>query len=284
MKKVLTTLLLDLILLVGVGLILYPTLANAWNERIYRHALVSYDNEVINSKETDIAELKREAIEYNERHALEGNYFGRPTEEQRAEYNKRLSLENDDERDMLGYLEIPGYNIALPIYRGTSDEVLASGVGHLEGTSLPVGGITSHCVISGHTGFPSAKMLTDLEKVKIGDRFYIKVLEDKYAYEVDQILVVLPDDFVSLQIIEGMDLCTIVTCTPYGINSHRLLVRGHKIVEEEELPIEIEQEETSDNSFNSLCIIIVIGIILIIFLSVIVLFIVKKSSKRDGKE
>lgn len=243
----------------------YPTLANAWNERIYKHALVSYDNEVTNSKADIIKEILKEAAEYNVRHAEEGNFFNKLTEEQKAEYNSLLSLEKDDEMGMLGYLEIPDYNIALPIYRGTSDEVLASGIGHLEGTSLPVGGINSHCVISGHTGFPSAKMLTDLEKVKIGEQFYIKVLEEKHVYEVDQILVVLPDDFSNLQIEDGMDLCTIVTCTPYGINSHRLLVRGHRItvVKKDEFPTVAEQEKTPD---VAMYIIIALGAVSIILL------------------
>lgn len=282
MKKKLTTLLIVLIFLSGVGLILYPTLANAWNERIYRHALVNYENEVVNSTEDTVEQLRQKALEYNARHAKKGNFFGKPTEEQKADYNEQLLLGSDDEMNMLGYLEIPGYNIALPIYRGTSDEVLASGIGHLEGTSLPIGGSSSHCVISGHTGFPSAKLLTDLEKVKVGDLFYVKVLEDKCVYEVDQILVVLPNEFSDLQIVDGMDLCTIVTCTPYGINSHRLLVRGHRVMEEFGTPIVIEQVE--DSSDILLIILeIEIGIIIIIFLLSVFLFIGKKRSKRNTK-
>lgn len=281
MKKKLSTILLYLIFLAGVGLLLYPTLANAWNERIYRHALVNYDNVVVNSGAVVIDELMQQAIEYNEKHAKQGNFFGRQTEEQRSAYNKQLLLETDDEMDMLGYLEIPGYQIALPIYRGTSDVVLASGVGHLEGTSLPVGGASSHCVVSGHTGFPSAKMLTDLEKVRIGDVFYIKVLEEKYVYEVDQILVVLPDDFSSLQIIEGMDLCTLVTCTPYGINSHRLLVRGHRITEDEEAQIAVEQKKSVN---NILFIVIVIGTILIVFLFSAFLILYRKKKSEGNTE
>ena len=280
MKKKLTTVLLYLIILAGVGLMLYPTLANYWNERIYRHAVVNYDTEVVNSEEATINELLKKAIEYNERHAVHGNFFGVLAEDQIAEYDSQLSLESDDEMDMLGYLEIPDYNIALPIYRGTSDAVLASGVGHLEGTSLPVGGANSHCVISGHTGFPSAKLLTDLEKVAIGDEFYIKVLNFKYTYEVDQILVVLPDDFSNLQIIDGMDLCTIVTCTPYGINSHRLLVRGHRIFEERELPTENKQGKLSD---NNLLIISLIEMIVVILLLLLLIFIMIKKFKRNTK-
>ena len=281
MKKKVTTLLLYLLLLAGVGLLLYPTLANAWNERIYRHALVNYDNEVSNSGTDAIHDIWQKAIEYNERHAEQGNVFGHLTEEQKADYNEQLLLENGDVKDMIGYLEIPDYSIALPIYRGTSDEVLASGIGHLEGTSLPVGGAGSHCVVSGHTGFPSAKMLTDLEKARIGDLFCIKVLGERNVYEVDQIQVVLPDDFSNLQISDGQDLCTIVTCTPYGINSHRLLVRGHRITMEEAAPVLIVPEETSD---NSLFIITVSVILLILFLlTVFIVFIIRKNKKKCKK-
>lgn len=275
MKKHITTILLVCIFLVGVGLIMYPTLANYWNERIYRHAIVNYENVVADSGNDTTDELVKQALEYNANHAEHGNYFGRLTESQKEEYNRQLALKGDDVSNMLGYLEIPNYNIVLPVYRGTSDVVLASGVGHLEGTSLPIGGVNSHCVMSGHTGLPSAKLLTDLEKVKIGDLFYMKVLGEKLAYEVDQILVVLPDDMSALQIVEGLDLCTLVTCTPYGINSHRLLVRGHRIEEEREQVIIKEQEEKK-SSENNLIIAIIIGTVLILFLLWIVFFYGKK--------
>lgn len=283
MKKHITTILLVCIFLVGVGLIMYPTLANYWNERIYRHAIVNYENVVADSGTDTTSELVTQALEYNASLAEHGNYFGRLTETQKEEYNKQLSLKGDDVSNMLGYLEIPNYNIALPVYRGTNDVVLASGVGHLEGTSLPIGGINSHCVMSGHTGLPSAKLLTDLEKVQVGDLFYMKVLGEKLVYEVDQILVVLPDDMSALQIIEGMDLCTLVTCTPYGINSHRLLVRGHRIEEEREQVIIKEQEEKkSSENKNNLIITIIIGTVLILFLLWIMLFYGKKR-RRGGK-
>lgn len=271
MKKHITTILLVGIFLVGVGLLLYPTLANYWNERIYRHAVVNYDSIVAESGTDTTDELIRLALEYNAIHAKSGNYFGKLTEIQKEEYNKQLSLKGDGVSNMLGYLEIPNQNIALPIYRGTSNIVLASGIGHIEGTSLPIGGINSHCVISGHTGLPSAKLLTDLEEVRVGDLFYIKVLGEKHAYEVDQILVVLPEDMSALQIVEGMDLCTLVTCTPYGINSHRLLVRGHRIEEEREQAIIKLQGEKKSTDY-SMIIAIIIGTVLILFLLWIAFF------------
>lgn len=279
MKKHLITILLACIFLVGVGLIMYPTLANYWNERIYHHAIVNYDSIVAEVGTDTTDELTRQAVEYNAMHAESGNYFGRLTETQKEEYNKQLSLDVDGVSDMLGYLEIPNQNIALPIYRGTSDVVLASGIGHIEGTSLPIGGVNSHCVISGHTGLPSAKLLTDLEEVKVDDLFYIKVLGEKHAYKVDQILVVLPDDMSALQIIEGMDLCTLVTCTPYGINSHRLLVRGHRIEDGEREIINLKDKKKYFD--NSLIIAIIIGTVLILFLLWIVFFYRKKRYHRE---
>lgn len=135
---------------------------------------------------------------------------------------------------VMGYVEIPGIDVSLPIYHGTSEEVLQVAVGHIEGSSLPVGGESTHCVISGHRGLPSARLFTDLDQLAEGDIFTLRVLDETLTYEVDQIHVVEPDDITLLEIVEGEDLCTLVTCTPYGVNSHRLLVRGHRVENRED--------------------------------------------------
>lgn len=147
-------------------------------------------------------------------------------EEERAVYENTLNVTADG---MMGYVEIPTINCVLPIYHGTDDVVLDSAIGHIEGSSLPVGGESTHCVISGHRGLPSAKLFTNLDKLTEGDTFMLRILDEVLTYEVDQIHIVLPDEVDDLAIIEGKDLCTLVTCTPYGVNSHRLLVRGHRI-------------------------------------------------------
>ena len=153
------------------------------------------------------------------------------TEEDRKEYD---SLLNVSDTGIMCYIDIPAIDCSLPIYHGTDDAVLQNAVGHLEGSSLPVGGEGTHCVISGHRGLPSARLFTDLDKLKEGDVFLLQVLERTLTYEVDQIVVVEPEDMSQLEIVEGEDLCTLVTCTPYGINTHRLLVRGHRIPNREE--------------------------------------------------
>ena len=153
------------------------------------------------------------------------------TEEQQAQYESLLDISGTG---IMGYIEIPSINVSLPIYHGTSDSVLQIAVGHLDWTSLPVGGESTHCVLSGHRGLPSAKLFTNLDQIVEGDTFIIRVLDEVLTYEVDRILIVEPEDVTALQIESGKDLCTLVTCTPYGINSHRLLVRGHRVETEQE--------------------------------------------------
>ena len=148
---------------------------------------------------------------------------------------KYEKLLNVDENGIMGYIQIPSINLSLPIYHGTDDYVLQSGIGHLDWTSLPIGGEGTHCVLSGHRGLPSAKLFTNLDKLVIGDTFMIRVLNEVLTYEVDQILIVDPNDTDELKIVPGKDYCTLVTCTPYGINTHRLLVRGHRIANTEEV-------------------------------------------------
>lgn len=173
----------------------------------------------------DYSKIIKSARAYNKRLAEEGMKWVL-TDEEREEYNNELKIEGTE---IMAYVSVPKFHIKCPIYHGTDEEVLQIAVGHLEGSSLPVGGKSTHCLISGHRGLPSAKLFTDIAKIREGDTWTIQVLNETLTYECDQIRTVLPDDVSDLKIEEGKDLCTLITCTPYGINTHRLLVRGHRI-------------------------------------------------------
>ena len=223
-----TTYLLILVLLAGLSLLLYPSFSDYWNSFHQSRAIAGYTEEV-SSMDNDVYEdFRSQAQQYNEKLFLRQkteNAFLIP-EEQLAEYEQLLDVTG---LGIMGYIEIPSIDVSLPIYHGTSDTVLQIAVGHLDWTSLPVGGESTHCVLSGHRGLPSAKLFTNLDKLAVGDTFLMQVLDEVLTYEVDQILIVEPDETQALMIEEGKDYCTLVTCTPYGVNSHRLLVRGHRI-------------------------------------------------------
>ena len=225
MKKHLITILLVLVGLVGIGLIVYPTLADWWNSFHQSRAVASYAEAVINMNHEEYDRIIGEAAAYNERLALTDNNWIMDEERDR-EYWEQLNV---NETGIMGYIAIPKINITLPVYHGTDEAVLQIAIGHLAGTSLPVGGESSHCVVSGHRGLPSARLFTDIDRLAVGDTWTINVLDRTYTYEVDRIRVVVPTDLSALQIEPGQDYCTLVTCTPYGINTHRLLVRGHRI-------------------------------------------------------
>ena len=224
-KKHLVTLILMAIGLVGMGLIVYPTFADWWNNMHQSRAVASYVDAVANLDQGQYDEIIKAAEEYNTRLAQSGVKWTM-TEDEIAEYESLLDI---TDTGIMGYIEIPLINVTLPIYHGTDESVLQVAIGHLAGTSLPVGGASSHCAVSGHRGLPSAKLFTDIDKLMVGDTWTISVLGRVYTYEVDQIRVVEPTDLSNLQITDGKDYCTLVTCTPYGINTHRLLVRGHRI-------------------------------------------------------
>ena len=229
MKKHLSTILLFLVFFIGLSLLLYPTFADWWNSFHQSRAVASYVEQVANMDDEKYDELWSEAWDYNR--AL----INRPndyllSEEQQTHYQ---SLLNITDNGIMGYVEIPRIDVVYPIYHGTDEAVLQIAIGHLEWTSLPVGGAGSHCVISGHRGLPSARLFTDLDQMETGDTFLLRVLDEVLTYEVDQIKIVEPQVTEDLLIMEGEDLCTLITCTPYGINSHRMLVRGHRIETEE---------------------------------------------------
>lgn len=227
-RKRLTDLAFGLVFLAGLCLLLYPLVSDLWNGWRHDQLVSSYDADVAEVSQEDNSAWFDAANAYNK--TLEGkgvpDAFALVTSSESAAYQAQLAFREDG---MMGYLEIPRMGQTLPIYHGTSEATLARGVGHLEGSALPVGGASTHCVLSAHRGLPSASLFTDLDKLQLGDHFYIHVLDRTLAYEVDQILTVEPDDTSSLDVEEGADLVTLVTCTPYGVNTHRLLVRGHHV-------------------------------------------------------
>ena len=225
MRKHLSTILLVFILLIGLSLLLYPSVSDYWNSFHQTRAIATYAENVAKLDNNQYDRLWEDARAYNRTLGLRSNPYYL-SEEQKAEYERLLDVSG---LGVMGYIEIPEIDVSLPIYHGTEESVLQIAVGHLEWTSLPVGGESTHCVLSGHRGLPSAKLFTNLDKLREGDTFLLRVLDEVLTYEVDQILIVEPQETAALQIEEGKDYCTLVTCTPYGINTHRLLVRGHRI-------------------------------------------------------
>ena len=220
-----TTFLLVVILFVGLSLLLYPTFSDYWNSFHQTQAITTYAQQVADLDEDKYQALWSAAWDYN-RSLLNRVTAFALDDAQTAEYNALLDVSG---QGVMGYIEIPEISVSLPIYHGTDEAVLQVAIGHLEWSSLPVGGESSHCVLSGHRGLPSAKLFTNLDKLREGDTFLLRILDEVLTYEVDQILIVEPQETSALQITQGQDLCTLVTCTPYGINSHRLLVRGHRV-------------------------------------------------------
>lgn len=234
-----TTIILVLALVVGMGLLLYPTVADYWNSFHQTRAIMTYTEQVAKIDSDQYDAILSDARAYNRRLAETGILW-KMTPEQEAEYNAELSIEGSGN---MGYIVIDKIGVTLPLSHGTDEAVLQTGIGHIEGTSLPAGcesfdnktgqvtdpGEGSHCVLSGHRGLPSAKLFTDLDRIVEGDTFTLHVLDEVLTYQVDQIRIVLPHDLSELNIVPGKDYCTLVTCTPYGINTHRMLVRGHRV-------------------------------------------------------
>ena len=229
MRRHLSTIFLILVLLAGLGILLYPTVSDYWNSFHQSRAIASYIESVESIDQADYTREWENALAYNEALRNNPNRF-EMSDEERVEYE---SILNPTGGGAMGYIEIPRINCALPIYHGTNEAVLQIAVGHIEGTSLPTGGLGNHMALSGHRGLPSAKLFTDLDRLEIGDQFVIRVLNEVMTYEVDQILQVLPHEMDALNFDDEQDYCTLITCTPYGINTHRLLVRGHRTTNEE---------------------------------------------------
>ena len=228
-KALLYRVVVTIVILLGIGLLAYPSVSNWYNDMHRSRAIAVYENAIAGLSDVDFESMFEQARAYN--NSLIGNAkrFS-PDDAELESYNQILDVTGTG---IMGYIEIPLINVALPLYHGTSESVLQVAIGHLDWTSLPVGGESSHAVISGHRGLPSAKLFTDLDQMVPGDIFMIQTLNDTLTYEVDQIRIVEPQEVNDLTIIPGGDYFTLVTCTPYGVNSHRLLVRGHRVANEE---------------------------------------------------
>lgn len=225
MRKHSSTMIAGIIFLTGLSLLLYPSISNLWNARHQTQVVAEYTKRMESLEDTEKEKALTKAAQYNEALCQDTGRFT-PSKEMSAWYRSLLDADNTG---MMGYITIPEIKCKLPLYHGVEDAVLQVGIGHLEGSSLPVGGASTHCVLSGHRGLPSAKLFTELDKLKKGDIFLLHVYDQVLTYEVDQIRIVEPGDYGPLKIEEGQDLCTLLTCTPYGINTQRLLVRGKRI-------------------------------------------------------
>lgn len=221
----LVTTVLVLAFTIGLGLLLYPKVSNYWNSIHSTKEVEQYISEIEGMDSEAYSIMLNRAKEYNDELTARENVF-KLTDDQKQVYSELLNISNSG---MMGYIDIPVIGVSLPVYHGTAQAVLQKAVGHLEWTSLPVGGEGTHCVLSGHRGLPSSKLFTDLDKVTEGDVFFIRVLDQVLTYEVDRILIVEPEDTSGLLIDPDKDYCTLVTCTPYAVNTHRILVRGHRI-------------------------------------------------------
>lgn len=272
-----TTAFLVLLLLAGVSLLLYPSLSDYWNSMHQTRAIASYAETVSQLDTAQYDEMWKAAQDYNRSLAQRETAFAL-TDEQKAAYESLLDVSG---LGVMGYIEIPEIDCSLPIYHGTEESVLQVAVGHLEWSSLPVGGEGTHCVLSGHRGLPSAKLFTNLDKLAVGDTFLLRVLDEVLTYEVDQILIVEPEQVDALGIVPGEDYCTLVTCTPYGINTHRLLVRGHRV---ENTPETARMHVTADaTQFDPLLVAPVLAIPVLLLLLMILLVPKRRRKSREDK-
>lgn len=270
-RNIVSSVILTLILVAGLSLLLYPTISNWWNSTRSTQAISNYHEVVDTLKEEEYTKLLEDAKEYNK--SFYRHYLNR--DEQKV-YENLLNIGGNG---MMGYVVIPKIDVKLPIYHGTAESVLQIAAGHLEWSSLPVGGESTHCILSGHRGLPSAKLFTDLDQMAEGDLFQINILNETFTYEVDQILVVKPEETDDLQIIDGRDYCTLVTCTPYGINTHRLLVRGHRVENIDDTRLHVPSDAVQIDNIV-VAVIIAVPILLIVFGYVLIRDKKRKSSKR----
>ena len=271
-RKHISTIFIILIFLVGLGFISYPTVSNLWNQAHQSRAIATYSKQVEKLDDSENKKMLKAARKYNKSLLKKSDHW-KLSKKDKKKYESLLDVSGTG---IMGYIEVPKIDCSLPIYHGTDEGALQIAIGHLEGSSLPVGGKNTHCVLSGHRGLPSARLFTDLDQMEEGDIFILNILGRKLAYEVDQIRVVLPEEMSDLEVIEGKDLCTLVTCTPYGINTHRLLVRGHrtKYVEEK---VE-EQKEVQTKKMDTR--LLIAGAAGAVILAVIIIAVVIRHRKR----
>lgn len=268
-------------ILLGLGLLLYPFISNRISVGHYQKVIQTYDKKV--SEETRDAnnKLLMDAREYNRSLSFGEvvDVFQNPEVKNSDRY---LSILNINDNGMMGYISIPKIDVRIPIYHGTTSDVLQKGVGHLEGSSFPVGGESAHAILSAHRGLPSSKLFTDLDQLKKGDIFYIYILNQVLAYQVDQVLVTEPSETDALRIVDGKDYITLVTCTPYAINTHRLLVRGERIEYNEQVEKDIEVDYALSTADIVLYISLVIALLLIVV--AIICFIKSRKNRQNPKD
>ncbi len=248
MKRIIINLLIGLIFLVGLSVLLYPTISDYVNALHSSRAIASYDNVVTELAEEDYTKELKAAVEYNEYLTRFSNLSAAANAENDREDDQYHSLLNVAGNGIIGSIRIPSVKINLPIYHGTEESVLQTAVGHYLGSSLPIGGESTHAILTGHRGLPSAKLFTDLDRLEVGDIFYIKVLGEILEYQIDQIEIVLPEEVEGLSIVPREDYVTLVTCTPYGINSHRMLIRGTRIPYDGKYEEEVKMKPAPANS------------------------------------
>ena len=291
MKRKISAILFGLLFLVGFGILVYPTVSNQWNTYRQSQLISNYQSVVKDMTPEDFTEEWEKAEAFNAKitqNNLYSDVFGESTTDLKdTEYWQILNEAGDG---IMGYLSIPKINIKLAIYHGTADDVLQTGVGHLNGTKLPIGGESTHCVVAAHRGLPSAKLFTDIDQLRTGDKFYIHVLDQVLAYEVDQILpMVDKDDHETLEnalkIEEGKDQVTLFTCTPYGVNSHRLLVRGTRVAYNGEEDGEATISESMVESIkNYYMIYTILGLAVTLLVILLLRFLSKRKNKNNKKE
>ena len=274
MKKKIINLFIGILFIAGLSLLIYPSFSNYWNQRHQTRAIAGYEEKVEDLTEKQYEKLWNDATLYNKN--LRHTMYALNDDEKKI-YNETLDVTGTG---MMGYVEIPKINVSLPIYHGTDAEILQIAIGHIPGTSLPVGGESTHCVISGHRGLPTKTLFTNMDQLEEGDIFYIKVLDETLAYQIDQIQTVLPEDPKGLSIESGKDYATLVTCTPYAINTHRLLVRGHRIPYQEATKKEPNKDIKPELPFTSKVLIMTVMIILIGLIMAIIYCIWDKKRRK----
>lgn len=277
-RKHISTIFIILIFLVGLGFISYPTVSNLWNQAHQSRAIATYSKQVEKLDDSENKKMLKAARKYNKSLLKKSDHW-KLSKKDKKKYESLLDVSGTG---IMGYIEVPKIDCSLPIYHGTDEGALQIAIGHLEGSSLPVGGKSTHCVLSGHRGLPSARLFTDLDQMEEGDIFILNILGRKLAYEVDQIRVVLPEEMSDLEIEEGKDLCTLVTCTPYGINTHRLLVRGHR-TEYVEKKVEEEKKEVQTKK-TDIRLMIAGGAGVLILIIIIIVIVIKRRRKRRNQQ
>lgn len=277
-RKHISTIFIILIFLVGLGFISYPTVSNLWNQAHQSRAIATYSKQVEKLDDSENKKMLKAARKYNKSLLKKSDHW-KLSKKDKKKYESLLDVSGTG---IMGYIEVPKIDCSLPIYHGTDEGALQIAIGHLEGSSLPVGGKSTHCVLSGHRGLPSARLFTDLDQMEEGDIFILNILGRKLAYEVDQIKVVLPEEMSDLEIEEGKDLCTLVTCTPYGINTHRLLVRGHR-TEYVEKKVS-EEEKKVQTKKTDIRLMIAGGAGVLILLIIIIVIVIKRRRKRRNQQ